>query len=96
MSEGRGRYSSNLTPAELEVLTLICEGLSNKEIALRRFVSPETVKQHVRHVQEKILVGRTWGSPTRVPLANAAYRLGLVPCPCPDCEARKAASHAVR
>jgi DNA-binding CsgD family transcriptional regulator len=38
---------------ELEILKLISEGLSGKEIANRLFVSVETVKSHRRHLFDK-------------------------------------------
>lgn len=43
-----------ITPRELEVLELIAEGLSNKEIAERAFVSENTIKTHSRRVFEKL------------------------------------------
>jgi NarL family two-component system response regulator LiaR len=43
-----------LTPRELEILGLIAEGLSNKEIAERVFVSENTVKTHVSRVFDKL------------------------------------------
>jgi DNA-binding CsgD family transcriptional regulator len=43
-----------LTTAEAEVLSLIAEGLSNREIAARRFVSFETVRTHVQRVLGKL------------------------------------------
>lgn len=43
-----------LTPRELEVLQLIAEGLSNREIAERVFVSENTVKTHSSRVFEKL------------------------------------------
>jgi DNA-binding CsgD family transcriptional regulator len=43
----------SLTPRELEVADLAGEGLQNKEIAERLFVSPETVKQHLKSVARK-------------------------------------------
>jgi DNA-binding NarL/FixJ family response regulator len=43
-----------MTPRESEVILLIGEGLSNKEIALRLEIAPHTVKSHVRNVMEKL------------------------------------------
>lgn len=43
-----------LTKREYEVLTLIAEGISNKEIASRLFISEKTVKNHVSSVFKKI------------------------------------------
>ena len=43
-----------LTPRELEILRLIAEGLSNKEIAERVFVSENTVKTHASRVFDKL------------------------------------------
>ena len=43
-----------LTPTETQVARLIGEGLTNKAVAERLFVSPNTVGTHVRHVFEKL------------------------------------------
>lgn len=43
-----------LTPRELEILALIAEGLSNREIAERVFVSENTVKTHSSRVFDKL------------------------------------------
>jgi len=43
---------------EYEVLTLLADGLSNREIAERLFVSPNTVKTHLAHLYEKLAVSR--------------------------------------
>jgi len=43
-----------LTNSECEVLSLLAEGLSNREIAERRFVSIETVRTHVQRVLGKL------------------------------------------
>ncbi|MGZ6692379.1 MAG: helix-turn-helix transcriptional regulator [Solirubrobacteraceae bacterium] len=56
----------SLTPTEARVLELATDGLSNRQIAERMFVSSETVKTHVAHIFKKIdvhsraeLVGRS-------------------------------------
>ena len=46
--------SLGITPRELEILQLIAEGLSNREIAERVFVSENTVKTHSSRVFEKL------------------------------------------
>ncbi len=48
------RAQSGLSPRELEVLSLVAEGLSNKEIARTLFISEATAKVHVRHILEKL------------------------------------------
>jgi DNA-binding CsgD family transcriptional regulator len=43
-----------ITPRELEILGLIAEGLSNREIAAKLFVSENTVKTHSRRLFDKL------------------------------------------
>lgn len=45
---------STLTPRELEVLQWATEGLSYKEIGATLFVAESTVKNHMRHIMEKL------------------------------------------
>jgi DNA-binding NarL/FixJ family response regulator len=45
---------SSLSAREREVYDLLCEGLPNREIAKRLFISVETVKVHARHVYDKV------------------------------------------
>jgi DNA-binding NarL/FixJ family response regulator len=45
-----------MTPREREVIDLIAEGLSNKEIAGRLRIAPYTVRSHVRNVMEKLML----------------------------------------
>jgi LuxR family maltose regulon positive regulatory protein len=52
-----GTLVEPLTNRELEVLALLNERLSNKEIAQLLFLSPQTVKSHVHHILEKLEVG---------------------------------------
>jgi len=47
-----------LTPREIEVLGLLAEGLSNKEMAERLFVSENTIKTHCSRVFDKLGAGR--------------------------------------
>lgn len=47
---------NSLTPREHEVLTLVVEGLPNKQIANRLGISQPTVKSHRRNVMEKMAV----------------------------------------
>ena len=43
----------SLSDREKEVVSLVCEGLRNKEIADRLFISEETVKSHLHSIFEK-------------------------------------------
>jgi DNA-binding NarL/FixJ family response regulator len=47
---------NDLTPRELEVLKLIAEGLSNKEIAQELTISEKTVKNHINNIFAKLHV----------------------------------------
>jgi predicted ATPase/DNA-binding CsgD family transcriptional regulator len=44
----------SLTPTEAKVVELICEGLTNRQIGERMFVSPQTVKTHLSHIFRKL------------------------------------------
>ena len=48
------RQRFGLTPAEADVLADVAAGMSNAEIAQRRFVSVSTVRTHVTHVLSKL------------------------------------------
>jgi DNA-binding CsgD family transcriptional regulator len=45
---------ASLTPTEVSVVGLVCEGLSNNDIAARLFVSPRTVQSRLTHVYTKL------------------------------------------
>lgn len=61
-----------LSAREQEVLALIVEGLTNKEIGRRLNLSPDTVKNHVVHIIEKL------GVSDRTQAAVTAIRMGLI------------------
>jgi DNA-binding NarL/FixJ family response regulator len=63
---------ARLSPREREVLALIAEGHDNGQIARLLFISPHTVKHHVRTICEKL------GAHNRVEAAVRAARAGLV------------------
>ncbi len=46
--------SVKLTGRELEIINLIAEGLSNKEIARRLFIETQTVKNHIHNILDKL------------------------------------------
>jgi DNA-binding CsgD family transcriptional regulator len=62
-----------ITPREHEILVLIAEGLSNREIAERLFVSENTVKTHSSRLFDKLGVNR------RVQAVQKGRELGLIP-----------------
>lgn len=63
---------ANLSQRELEVLKLMVEGYSNPQIAEALYLSPNTVKTHVRGIMNKLSVD------DRVQAAVVALRSGLV------------------
>jgi DNA-binding NarL/FixJ family response regulator len=48
------KSSYNLSEREIEIVQLITEGLSYKEIAEKLFISPRTVEAHRNHILEKL------------------------------------------
>jgi two-component system, NarL family, response regulator DevR len=67
-----GEDRAALTGREREVVSLIAEGLTNREIGEAIFVSESTVKFHIRNVMRKLDVHH------RAEVAYAASRLGLL------------------
>jgi DNA-binding CsgD family transcriptional regulator/tetratricopeptide (TPR) repeat protein len=52
--------ATGVTPRELEVLTLLAEGRSTKDIAARLYLSPKTVERHIANLATKVgVVGRS-------------------------------------
>ena len=66
------RILGALSPRETDILKLIAEGFSNKEIARSLYIGPETVKSHLKNVFSKLGVER------RAQAVSRAQTLGLV------------------
>ncbi len=62
-----------ITARELEILTLVARGLSNREIATQLFVSENTVKTHCARVFDKL------GAARRTQAVQRGKELGLLP-----------------
>jgi len=71
-SRGEAAPEDPLSPRELEVVTLIAEGMTSEEIAEQLFISKKTVDRHRANVMEKL------GMRNRVELTRYAIRRGLV------------------
>lgn len=66
------RDTYGLSERELEILQLLGDGLSNKEISEKLFISIQTVKTHVTHIFEKL------GVSDRTEAVATALRRGLI------------------
>jgi DNA-binding NarL/FixJ family response regulator len=69
---GEGDHFDILTPRELEVLKLIAEAYSSKQIATELFISVKTVERHRQNILGKL------GMSDRVELTRYAIRRGLI------------------
>jgi DNA-binding NarL/FixJ family response regulator len=67
----RGTSQPKLSERELEVVTLVAQGLSNQEIADALFISERTARTHVSHVISKL------GLNSRIQVALWAIREGI-------------------
>jgi DNA-binding NarL/FixJ family response regulator len=69
----RARIESfSLTPRELDVLRLLAEGMTNKEIGVKLSIAEDTVKKHVQNIIWKLRAA------DRTQAAIVAYRSGLL------------------
>jgi two-component system, NarL family, nitrate/nitrite response regulator NarL len=66
--------SRHLTQREGQVLTLLREGHSNKQIALTLTIAEPTVKNHVHHILDKLAVANRTQAVATVSSGSAAYR----------------------
>jgi LuxR family maltose regulon positive regulatory protein len=67
-----GVLSEPLTHREIEILRFLGPGLTNKEIASKLFISPETVKKHAQGIYRKLKVSN------RRQAVAQAYHLGIL------------------
>ena len=67
------QQSLGITARELEILTLVARGLSNREIATQIFVSENTVKTHCARAFDKL------GAARRTQAVQLGKELGLLP-----------------
>ena len=65
-------FTSPPSARELEVVGLVSEGFSNKEIATRLFLAEETIKTHLVKVRGKL------DARNRAHLVSIAFRRGLI------------------
>jgi DNA-binding NarL/FixJ family response regulator len=61
-----------LTPREIEVLREVAGGNRNRDIAVRLFISEETVKVHVKHIMDKL------GANDRTEAVSIGIRRGII------------------
>jgi DNA-binding NarL/FixJ family response regulator len=59
----------SLTERELDVLSLVAQGLTNREISRQLFISPATVRTHLEHIYDKL------GVRSRAGAVTAAFHL---------------------
>jgi len=71
--DGRKREDLGITQRELEVLELIAQGMSNREIAGKLYVSENTVKTHSSRVFDKL------GAKRRTQAVQLGKEFGLLP-----------------
>jgi DNA-binding CsgD family transcriptional regulator len=67
------REELRITPRELEILKLIAQGMSNREIAAKLYVSENTVKTHSSRVFDKL------GARRRTQAVQIGKEFGLLP-----------------
>ncbi|MEQ1472523.1 MAG: response regulator transcription factor [Candidatus Acidiferrum sp.] len=73
VADDRKREGLSITRRELEILELIAQGLSNREIAEKLFVSENTVKTHSSRVFDKL------GARRRTQAVQLGKEFGLLP-----------------
>jgi DNA-binding CsgD family transcriptional regulator len=73
LPDDKKRENLGITPREMEILELIAQGMSNREIAGKLFVSENTVKTHSSRVFDKL------GAKRRTQAVQLGKEFGLLP-----------------
>jgi DNA-binding NarL/FixJ family response regulator len=68
----RDRATETLSERELEILQLVAFGDTNRDVASKLFISPDTVKTHLEHIYQKL------GASDRTAAVAEAFRRRLV------------------
>ena len=74
----RNKSEPGLTPREQQVLNLVAEGATNKEVAEALTITVHTVKRHMSHILGKLHLS------SRQEAARYALRRGMIPPPGED------------
>jgi DNA-binding NarL/FixJ family response regulator len=72
VAKDRDAGAEALTEREIEVLQLLAFGYTNRDIARRLYISPDTVKTHLEHIYQKL------GANDRTAAVAEAFRRSLV------------------
>ena len=72
LSRQRAEPEKHLTEREVELLRLVAQGMSNKEIAQQLTISENTAKYHIRNILQKL------GAQNRAEAITQAMRTGLL------------------
>jgi len=78
LSSSQTKAKRSLTEREIELLQLVAEGMANKAIAQRLFISENTVKYHMKKIMQKLDVQN------RTEAVTQAIRAGLLDPSPPD------------
>jgi len=78
LSSSQTKAKRSLTEREIELLQLVAEGMANKAIAQRLFISENTVKYHLKKIMQKLDVQN------RTEAVTQAIRVGLLDPSPPD------------
>ena len=54
VDKGNSKHSFNLSDREIDVLNLICQGMSTKEVSTALFLSEHTVRSHIKSAHKKL------------------------------------------